>query len=408
MKQLITKDTTSKTMLIFVPDSSSTTGAGLTGLAWNTASLTWYYYREGAGTGATQVTLASMTIGTWASSGFVELDATNMPGWYEIGVPNAVLATGAGYAGMMLKGAANMAPVNIEIQLTDFDLGSATVTTDSASRTASKADVSALATTVELNKVPKSDGTTSWNATALAAINAEADTALVDYDPPTKAEMDTAHGLLATEAKQDIIDTNVDAILVDTSTTLPSEHALLATEAKQDIIDTNVDAILVDTGTDGVVLADDAIKASKYDESTAFPLKSADTGSTEVARTGADSDTLETLSDQIDGISAAQDRSLLVDTTIATLASQTSFTLTAGSADDDAYNQCRAVFEDAVTSEQKAVGLIADYTGATKTVTMQADPGIFTISVGDKIYIMAASIPLNVDINQEVIKVCDT
>lgn len=49
-------------------------------------------------------------------------------------------------------------------------------------------------------------------------------------------------------------------------------------------------------------LADDAITASKFDESTAFPLKSADTGATAVARTGADSDTLETLSDQLDAI----------------------------------------------------------------------------------------------------------
>lgn len=48
-----------------------------------------------------------------------------------------------------------------------------------------------------------------------------------------------------------------------------------------------------------VNLAADAITASVYDESTAYPLKSADTGSTEVARTGADSDTLKTLSDEI-------------------------------------------------------------------------------------------------------------
>ncbi len=45
---------------------------------------------------------------------------------------------------------------------------------------------------------------------------------------------------LATEAKQDIIDTNVDAILVDTGTTIPATITTL---------DTNVDAILVDTGT---------------------------------------------------------------------------------------------------------------------------------------------------------------
>ena len=50
-------------------------------------------------------------------------------------------------------------------------------------------------------------------------------------------------------------------------------------------------------------LADDAITSAKFDETTAFPLKSADTGSTAVARTGADGDTLETLSDQIDTVS---------------------------------------------------------------------------------------------------------
>jgi hypothetical protein len=53
-----------------------------------------------------------------------------------------------------------------------------------------------------------------------------------------------------------------------------------------------------------MTLADDAITAAKFDESTAFPLKSADTGATAVARTGADSDTLETLSDEIAAVTA--------------------------------------------------------------------------------------------------------
>jgi len=48
-----------------------------------------------------------------------------------------------------------------------------------------------------------------------------------------------------------------------------------------------------------MTLAADAITASTYDESTAFPIKSADTGSTQIARTGADGDTLESLSDEI-------------------------------------------------------------------------------------------------------------
>jgi hypothetical protein len=62
--------------------------------------------------------------------------------------------------------------------------------------------------------------------------------------------------------------------------------------------------VVVTTNNDksGYGLADDAITNAKFDESTAFPLKSADTGATAVARTGADSDTLETLSDQIDGV----------------------------------------------------------------------------------------------------------
>lgn len=83
------------------------------------------------------------------------------------------------------------------------------------------------------------------------------------------------------------------------------------------------------------------------------------------------------------------DRLLMVDTTIATLASQISFTLTAGSADDDAYNNCTIVIEDVSTATQKAVGVISAYTGATKTVTLKYDPAIFTMATTDKVYILA-------------------
>lgn len=81
---------------------------------------------------------------------------------------------------------------------------------------------------------------------------------------------------------------------------------------------------------------------------------------------------------------------LLQSTTIATLASQTSFTLTAGSADDDAYNGAIAVVTDSATSTQKAVGAVSDYVGSTRTVTLSADPAIFTMAVGDTIEIIAA------------------
>jgi hypothetical protein len=56
-----------------------------------------------------------------------------------------------------------------------------------------------------------------------------------------------------------------------------------------------------------MTLADDAITASKYDESTAFPLAQVDANATAIARTGADSDTLETISDEIAALPTAAD-----------------------------------------------------------------------------------------------------
>jgi hypothetical protein len=102
-------------------------------------------------------------------------------------------------------------------------------------------------------------------------------------------------------------------------------------------------------------------------------------------------DSLEAIRDRGDSAwaTAAGDRLLMVDTTIATLSSQTSFTLTAGSADDDAYNGCTIVIEDASTSTQKAVGIVDDYTGSTKTITLLEDPGVFTMAITDKVYILA-------------------
>jgi hypothetical protein len=86
----------------------------------------------------------------------------------------------------------------------------------------------------------------------------------------------------------------------------------------------------------------------------------------------------------------------LVSTTIATLASQTGFTLTVGSADNDAYNNCTMIISDKASAIQKAVGLISDYVGATKTITLAADPGIFTMAAGDNVSIIATSALANI------------
>ena len=126
MKLKIKQGTTSKIATVFIQDSSSTTGAGLAALVFNSASLTGYWIAEGDAT-ATSITLATMTAGTWATGGFIEVDATNMPGVYQVGIPDlAIDATSEGSVVVMLKGATNMAPVLIEIELDAIDYKDAT------------------------------------------------------------------------------------------------------------------------------------------------------------------------------------------------------------------------------------------------------------------------------------------
>ena len=63
-------------------------------------------------------------------------------------------------------------------------------------------------------------------------------------------------------------------------------------------------------------LANDAITSAKYDQASAFPVGAADTGATQIARTGADGDTLESVSDQIDAVPDAAAINAEVDTAL--------------------------------------------------------------------------------------------
>lgn len=89
-----------------------------------------------------------------------------------------------------------------------------------------------------------------------------------------------------------------------------------ANETKIDTLQTDVTAVkgktdqLNFTGSDVkatldgelVNLADDAITSDKYDETTAYPVKLDDSGDTQIARKGAGSHTLETISNQVAAI----------------------------------------------------------------------------------------------------------
>lgn len=76
----------------------------------------------------------------------------------------------------------------------------------------------------------------------------------------------------------------------------------------------------------------------------------------------------------------------ILNTTIATLSSQTSFTLTAGPAEDDALNGCVCCIHDVASAVQCGFAVISDYVGSTKTVTLTAGT-TFTAAAADNISI---------------------
>ncbi len=102
---------------VYILDSTSTTGAGKTGLVFNTSGLTCYYKRSN-GTASVAVSLVTITtLGTYASGGFKAIDGTNMAGLYEFHPPNAAIAAGATSVTFFFTGATGMAPVALQIGL---------------------------------------------------------------------------------------------------------------------------------------------------------------------------------------------------------------------------------------------------------------------------------------------------
>lgn len=155
---------TSNILLVFIEDESSP-GTGKTGLVFNSAGLTAYYKRD-VGTASVSITLVTCTLGTFSSGGFKEVDATNMPGWYEFHPPDAALASGAKSVAIAIKGATDMLPCSITIDLDD-SLVAESYAADGAQPTHSQmlymlwsamADFSIAGTTITCKKL---DGSTT-------------------------------------------------------------------------------------------------------------------------------------------------------------------------------------------------------------------------------------------------------
>lgn len=119
--ELVTVGSTSVCFGVRVSDSTSTAGAGLSGLAFNTASLVCSYYRPGiVGSVRVAITLATSTLGTYTSGAFKEIDATNEKGSYEFCPPDAAFATATGLREVLFEcyGATNMAPMVVRTVVT--------------------------------------------------------------------------------------------------------------------------------------------------------------------------------------------------------------------------------------------------------------------------------------------------
>lgn len=153
MSESVYAGLTSQTIDIFLADSSSTTGGGLTGLAYNSSGLTCYY-RKGATGSATSISLATQSVGgAWSSGGFVEIDSTNMPGVYRLDIPNAVVDS-AGFVTIFIQGAENLVPTALRVDCRPLPADIKQILTDSQSATDLK---SLVDTDFESRTLPSGD-----------------------------------------------------------------------------------------------------------------------------------------------------------------------------------------------------------------------------------------------------------
>jgi hypothetical protein len=112
----IPRNSTSKTIYPYIFDTTSGAAqSGLTGLVYNTAGLICNYIAPGDP--STVITLATIADieDDWTSGGFLEVNATVMPGLYRFDIPNALLASTDPGVMIRFQGAANMAQTNCYI-----------------------------------------------------------------------------------------------------------------------------------------------------------------------------------------------------------------------------------------------------------------------------------------------------
>jgi hypothetical protein len=103
--------TTSKLFLLFAVDA---TGEGLIGLAFDTPGARAAYVREGEG--ARAIPLSEGQVGEWSAGGFVEVDPELLPGVYQLGAPDEMLAPGSSRSLLVVRfPGATFVPVDVDL-----------------------------------------------------------------------------------------------------------------------------------------------------------------------------------------------------------------------------------------------------------------------------------------------------
>lgn len=110
----------SRSEYIYILDITSTSGAGKTGIAYNTSGLSGHFVRS-AGSATSISFVAQTATGAWVSGGFTEVSSTLMPGIYRVDIPDAIFSTGSDKAIVMIRGVSNTVPVTLEYQLVGSD-----------------------------------------------------------------------------------------------------------------------------------------------------------------------------------------------------------------------------------------------------------------------------------------------
>src|SRR3954465_5014614 len=107
--------TVSSNLLVFIPDATVSTGAGLANIVASTVRITWMRSDMAAVSSWTLTT--GTVLGTWSTSSFTQVGSTSTLGLYQLSLPHGLFVSGDHAAVFLMSSTAAMAPVPIIIDL---------------------------------------------------------------------------------------------------------------------------------------------------------------------------------------------------------------------------------------------------------------------------------------------------